>query len=467
MSGFSTLNTAVSGLAAAQRAMDAASQNIVNANTPGYSRQRVLLESVGATTSASFHTGNGAVFGGVRVADVSRIHDAFLEATRATAGARQSTLNAQTDILTGTQVLLSEPGDTGVQSSLDSFYSSWHDLSLDPTNSAAGSVVIQRGVSVAEQLKGVSDGISEQWTTAKGTLGNVVAQVNQAASDLAKVNGSIRAGQTAGHPVNELLDTRDTLTRKLASLVGGTASTNEDGQVSVSVNGVAIVSGEDAQTMTVSGANDVSTAVADPPALSIAGYAVSVESGSAAGLLATMRTDLPSMTSKVDAVAVAIKDVVNGIYKDGWAADGSTGHDFFAGTDAKTLSVIPTDGSLLAMAGSANTVDGSVALKIGDLADDVKSAAALKGTPGPSAQWRNLTAALGVQLQSLQTASTVQNSVVAAADDAVQSDSGVNLDEEMTNMLLYQRSYQASARCITTADELLDTLINRTGLVGR
>jgi flagellar hook-associated protein 1 FlgK len=467
VSGFSTLNTAVTGLAAAQRAMDAASQNIVNANTPGYSRQRVLLESTGATTSATFHTGNGAVFGGVRVADVSRIHDAFLEATRAAAGARQSTLSAQTDILSATEVLLSEPGETGVQNSLDSFYSSWHDLSLDPTNSAPGSVVIERGVAVAEQLKAVSDGISEQWSTAKGSLQNVVSQVNQAATDLAKVNGSIRAGQAAGHPVNELLDTRDTLTRTLASLVGGTATTDDEGQVSVSVNGVAIVSGETAQTMTVAGANDISNALADPPSLSISGYAVSVDSGSAAGLLATMRTDLPTMSAKVDAVAVAIRDAVNGIYATGFSPDGSTGGEFYTGTDAKTLSVVPTDGSTLAIAAAAGTKDGSVARLIGDLSDDVKSTAALGGATGPSAQWRNLTAGLGVQLQSLKTAGTVQDSVVAAADDAVTSDSGVNLDEEMTNMMLYQRSYQASARAITTVDDMLDTLINRTGLVGR
>ncbi|HEX2807077.1 MAG TPA: flagellar basal body rod C-terminal domain-containing protein, partial [Kineosporiaceae bacterium] len=105
-------------------------------------------------------------------------------------------------------------------------------------------------------------------------------------------------------------------------------------------------------------------------------------------------------------------------------------------------------------------------LKIGDLADDVISAAALGG-PGASAQWRDLTTAMGVQLQSLGTAKVGQDAVVAAADDAVTSDSGVNLDEEMTNMMLFQRSYQASARCITTVDDMLDTLINRTGLVGR
>ena len=96
--------------------------------------------------------------------------------------------------------------------------------------------------------------------------------------------------------------------------------------------------------------------------------------------------------------------------------------------------------------------------------DDTAAAGASAARPGPSAQWRQLTTSLGVQLQSLQSAASVQDSVVAAADDALQSNAGVNLDEEMTNMMLYQRAYQASARVITTIDEMLDTLINRTGV---
>jgi flagellar hook-associated protein 1 FlgK len=82
-------------------------------------------------------------------------------------------------------------------------------------------------------------------------------------------------------------------------------------------------------------------------------------------------------------------------------------------------------------------------------------------------RWRELTSTFGVQLQSLNAAIGVQEAVVSASEDAVQASAGVNLDEEMTNMLLFQRAYQASARVITTVDEMLDTLINRTGIVGR
>ena len=82
-------------------------------------------------------------------------------------------------------------------------------------------------------------------------------------------------------------------------------------------------------------------------------------------------------------------------------------------------------------------------------------------------QWRDVTTLLGVRVQSLANATDVQDSVVAAADAAVNADSGVNLDEEMTNLLQYQRAYQAAARLITTVDEIFDTLVNRTGVVGR
>jgi len=463
--GFSSLNTALNGLSAAQRALDTTSQNIVNANTPGYSRQRVLLESVGNTPEASFHTGSAAVVGGVRVTDVSRIRDAFLEGTRAAAGAKQASIGSQLDILNGAQQLLAEPGDTGMQATVDSFYASWHDLANNPTDTAAGSVVIQRGIAVADQLHYVVDGIAAQWTTAHDNLVDVVAQTNQAAADLAKLNESIQEGTSAGQPVNELMDTRDTLVRKLATLVGGSSSMDQQGRVSGGVNGINLVSGNIHQTMVLTGGNDVSTVSADPPGLRIGAFAVPVDSGQAAGMLAAMRTDLPALTDKVNTVAASVIGIVNGVYSTGYAQDGSTGNAFFGGTDAHSIAVVPTQGAQLSIAAAAGTVDGSIAAHLGDLADDATSATAL-GRPGPSAQWRQMTGTLGVQAQSLTTGKSVQDAVVSAAEDAVQSNAGVNLDEEMTNMMLFQRAYQASARVITTIDETMDTLINRTGKVG-
>jgi len=152
------------------------------------------------------------------------------------------------------------------------------------------------------------------------------------------------------------------------------------------------------------------------------------------------------------------------VHTSGFTLAGNPGTAFFSGTNAKDIGVAVATPGDLAIVTSPGTVDGAIALKIGDLADDVNSATALGGQPGASALWKSATTSLGVQLQSLTNASTIQDSVVATSDAAVTADSGVNLDEEMTNMLQYQRAYQASARVITTVDSMLDTLINHTGM---
>jgi flagellar hook-associated protein 1 FlgK len=467
VSGFSSLNTAVTGLAAAQRALDIAGQNIVNANTPGYSRQRVTLVSAGGATTATFHSGNDANFGGVAVEDITRIRDVFLEATRAAAGARQAALTLQANASTSAQTLLAEPGDTGLQAAIDGFFRSWQDLASSPTNTSNGSVVIQNGQKVASQLQYVGFGLSAEWDNAHANLVNVVAQANEAAAELAELNGQIASGTVAGRPVNELMDKRDLLVRKLGELVGGNAVPGPDNTVSVTVNGISIVSGTSSQVFTLSGANDLGNASASPPTIMWDSTPVPVESGSAAGLLAILRTDLPDLRVGVDAVATSLRDAVNTVFATGFTLTGESGELFFDGTDSTNLTVVPTSPAQLAIAKDAGLVDGSIAGAIGDLAIDEKASVVLEGAESPSARWRNLTVALGVLVQSLKNAVIVQDSVVAAADDAVQSNAGVSLDEEMTNLLLFQRSFQAAARVITTIDEMMDTLVNRTGTVGR
>jgi flagellar hook-associated protein 1 FlgK len=467
VSGFSSLNIAVTGLAAAQRALDIAGQNIVNANTPGYSRQRVILASAGGATTATFHSGNNAQVGGVTVEDITRIRDAFLEATRAAAGAKQAAASIQAGTLRSAQTLLAEPGDTGLQAALDDFYRSWQDLASSPSNTSNGSVVIQNGQKVASQLQYLGFGLSAEWDNAHANLVNVVAQANEAATELAGLNDQIASGTVAGRPVNELMDKRDLLVRTLGELVGGSAVPGPDNTVSVTVNGISILSGTSSQAFTLSGASDLGNALTSPPTIMWNTTPVPVESGSAAGLLATLRTDLPNLRVSVDEVATSLRDAVNAVFETGFTLAGDPGDLFFDGTDATNLTVVPTAPSQLAIAKDAGVVDGSIAGAIGDLAIDEKASAVLEGAESPSARWRDLVVSLGVQVQSLENAVTVQGSVVAAADDAVQSDAGVSLDEEMTNLLLYQRSYQAAARVITTVDEMMDTLVNRTGIVGR
>lgn len=463
MSGFSTMNTAISGLLASQRALDVVGQNVVNANTPGYSRQSVRVSSVGATPSSTLHTGNAqAVVGGVQIDTVERIRDTFLENTRVAAGASLEAVKAQTSALQGAEQLLSEPGDGGLQSVMDDFFNSWHDLAQKPTDEGAGAVVIQRAKTVASQMAFVSNGIEERWQTSLLELRGTVSELNQAASDLAKINQRIRESQVVDRPVNELLDQRDLLVRKIGELAGGKPSVQTlDGMVSVNVNGLALVSGVRAEQFSISGGTTLATALTDPPTVTFGSSQVSVASGKAAGLLAALRTDLPGVSQKLDELAVALRDVVNTVHTQGFTTGAVPGGDFFDGTGASNLTVVPTLTAQLAVATASGEIDGNNALAIADLAIDANAEEVLgPGSTGPAGLWRNLAANVGTQVQGLQRGLEVQQTVLSTADVAVESDAGVNLDEEMASLLLFQRSYQASARVISTVDSVLETLIN-------
>jgi flagellar hook-associated protein 1 FlgK len=319
MSGFSTMNTAISGLLASQRALDVVGQNVVNANTPGYSRQSVRVSSVGAVPSSTLHSGNAqAVLGGVQIDTIERIRDTFLENTRVAAGASLEAVKAQTSALKGAEQLLSEPGDGGLQSVMDDFFNAWHDLAQKPTDEGAGAVVIQRARTVTSQMAFVSNGIEERWETSLSELRATVSELNQAASDLAKINQRIRESHVVDRPVNELLDQRDLLVRRLGELAGGKPSVQtEDGMVSVTVNGLALVSGVRAEQFSLTGGTTLATATSDPPTVTFGSSQVSVASGKAAGLLAALRTDLPGVSLKLDELAVALRDVVNAVHTAG------------------------------------------------------------------------------------------------------------------------------------------------------
>lgn len=471
MTGYSVLSTAVSGLTAAQRGMDITSQNITNSNTPGYSRQLVKLDSVAPSLVASFYTGgNSTVVGGVQLDAVVRVRDAFLEGTRVAAGSSKSALDAQSAALSGIETLVNEPSDSSLSAGLGKFYSSWSALATNVNSSAAaasaaGQVVLQQGANVASQLNLISGGLSAQWTTQQSSLTSTVGALNDAAKALASLNGQIVASSAStGQPVNELLDKRDLLIRKLGELGGGVASIQPDGTATVAVGGATIVHETSFTGLKVGGAGALSDVAANPPVIqTTSGSTISVSSGKAAGLMAAISIDIPAIATQLNDTAAALISAVNQVHSAGYTLDGDPGGDFFRGTDANDIGVVLTSTSQLAVSDVAGTVSGANASRISELANDSTSRDLL-GDAGALERWRVLASGLGSKIQGLDSATSVQKTILDSADAAVESDAGVNLDEEMTNLLMYQRAYQAAAKVITAIDEMMDTLINRTGI---
>jgi flagellar hook-associated protein 1 len=202
---------------------------------------------------------------------------------------------------------------------------------------------------------------------------------------------------------------------------------------------------------------------ADPMTLRWADTKTPVQAGGVMGAMAdTMTTIIPAISDALDSVAENLAEKVNALHSSGFSKDGSTGLDFFTSSGgpvtAGTIRLAVTDPDQVAVAASADTLDNSIADRMADLG------AALDG---PDREYQAMIGQLGVAAQASGRRAEIQATVTEQVDASREAQSGVNLDEEMTNLLTYQRGYEAASRVLTTIDSMLDQLINRTGLVGR
>jgi len=459
-SPFSGLSTALTALHAQRRGLEVAGQNIANANTAGYTRQRMDMEALAGTpVPAIFSTWNGAG-AGVSVTDITRLRDAFLEARGRTEHATAAQLAARTDVYNRIENAFAEPSDTALQSQLSDFWAGWSDVANRPADLAARTQLLQRGGVVADGLRQAFDTLSSQWTSMRVEIGAYVTDINTSADMVAQLNQTIMTARAAGMPQNELADQRDMHLMKLAELVGAVGSLREDGTVDVFVGGSQLVSQGTARHLEAVGASRIEDQATNRVRLQWADsdQVTLVTSGRLATSLDTMGDTLPGLVTVLDDVAAKLADAVNDQHVLGFGLDGLDNRPFFSGTTAATIQVAITDPRQLAVSTAADTFDGSNADELAELA---------KLTDGPDAAYRSMVVQLGVVAQTAQRRADIQSKVTSDVDALRAADSGVNLDEEMTNMLTYQRAYEAASRVLNSVDEMLDVLINRTGLVGR
>jgi flagellar hook-associated protein 1 FlgK len=467
MSSFSGLSTALTGLQAARRGLDVTGQNIANANTDGYTRQRVQQESIGApTTPALWSTYEGAG-GGVDVTDIQRLSDDFLTARARTESATLGQLTGRQATMAGVESVFGEPGDTGISSQLSDLWSAWHDVANRPGDLAARSQLLARTNTVADGLRAAYAKLDTQWTSTREQLSVAVDGVNTTAANVAELNQAILRSTQAGIPVNELMDKRDQLIDSLAKTTGAVARPGADGTVDVYLGGIALVRGAQAEKLAVTGAaamEDFRSGSSPAPSVTWVSTGSPVALGGATGAqVEALAITIPGYADALDTVAVALRDTVNTAHAAGYDLDGNAGTAMFSATaTAKDIAGLITDPRKVAASAQAPSpspsLDGTNAAALGDLG---------RAPNSPDAVYRQLVVGVGGAAQTANRRLEIQTAVSTEAGAARESAQGVNTDEEMVNLLSYQRAYEAAARVITSIDEALDTLINRTGMVGR
>jgi flagellar hook-associated protein 1 FlgK len=465
MSNFSGLTSALSALHAQRRAMEVAGNNIANANTEGYSRQRVNMQSAGTDTVAGVWSTTNNQNLGVKIEGVDRIRDAFLESRGRAEHTQDAFLTAQKGVYATIENVFAEPGDTALAAQLGDFWGAWGDAANQPKEAATKTALIQRGNIVADGLATAHNALSLQWNTQRSQLDAHAMDINTTASSVASLNESIFRAQNSGLQTNELEDKRDMEIMHLAELAGATSSVRKDGTVDVFLGGSSLVSGAISRKVESAGAARFDNQPADPADPQSAQLrwadgnrnAVTV-GGKAGATMETLTVTIGHYATELDNVAAKLADLVNSEHVNGYGDDGGTGRPFFTGTTAKDIKVAILQPDQVALGSSSGTVDTSIALKL-------SGSAKIDG--GPDSAYQNMIANLGVTAQGVDRRAAIQSAMTADIDSSRDSVAGVNLDEEMTNMLTYQRGYEAASRVLTSIDAMLDQLINRTGLVGR
>ncbi|MEO6945006.1 MAG: flagellar hook-associated protein FlgK [Lacisediminihabitans sp.] len=471
MSTFSGLNTAYTALVAARQGLDVVGQNIANSSTAGYTRQRVNTSAIGSVAQVGPLTARFSVGQGVSVDGIARLGNTFLDARARTASASSGYWDARSSAMSTLEGTLQEPGANGVSASLQKFWAAWSDLGNNAGKPAPAAVLLSQANALAAQVATGYQQVDQQWASQRAeTEGNVTA-LNDAGKQIADLNARIRTTVASGAPANEMVDQRNVLAATVAKLAGGTVRESQDGTVEVLIGGNALVSGTIFNEVKLTGSYLMAGAGASPVQLEWAsrpGSAVALDGGSIAGGLAVLAPAdgsgtggaLAEAAETYNTFATQLATQVNAIHSAGVIADNTTGHAFFGFNGALPaalgLTVVPTDVTTIST--GTGGFDGSVADAIAQIGVAASS---------PDSVWSAMVSGIGAAARSANQQSSIADLTTTTAVGAQLSNSSVDLDEENMNMLTYQRAYQGAARVMTAVDELLDTLINHTGLVGR
>lgn len=468
-SSFGALNTAYTGLVAARQGLTVVGENISNSTTVGYSRQSVTTSSMTPASTAGFV--NPLVVGdGVSVDGVARIDSAMIDAQVRVTSASDGYAKQTATHLSTIEAALNEPGDNGLSSSLQAFWSAWQNVSNTSTSSSAAAAVISAGSRVAGQLAAGYSAAEQQWASVRSSVDTTVSSINSAAAQLATLNGQIRSIVAAGGNANGLMDRVGTLGQTLAGLSGATVRSNRDGTVDVLLGGNPLVAGTTVNAIAASGSSTLAGASASPLTVGFVDNPTATAAISGGTLGADLAALAPAngggtggmiaeAAESYNSLARTITTSVNSIMQTGANSAGTTGLSFFALDPSKPsalgLSVIPTDASGIASATpGAGAANGDVAGAIAGLTSS---------TSGVDSQWESFVVRIGSASNAASNQATLTSTGLATALSAQSSISAVDTDQETTNMLLYQNAFSAAARVMTTLNDMLNTLINKTG----
>lgn len=493
VSTFFGFDIARRALMAQQQSLNVTGHNISNAATPGFSRQRAVLSASSPYTIPSMHSpvAAGQIGTGVEVSSIYRLRDEYTDFQIRSENQSLGNWEAQWETLDRVEGILAEPSTSGLKTVISEFFDSWQDLSRDAGSDTVRAVVRERGAAVSDMFQHIHSQLEDVRTDLSEGIRLAVEDVNSLADQISELNVQIQSSELHGYMANDLRDKRDLLVDELSQLVNISVF-DQNGQYAIVVNGNSLVRHDTVTHMKLSQATDPVSGnrqVVWTDSKGNDGLPVGATNGRLAGLSESRDKLEEDYIAALDELANQFAQEVNAIHSTGYyldadadatdpqADDWLTGMNFFASTDGEpisakniTLDPLLTDtpegrrriatAQLVTTVDDLTTGDGSNALQLAQLRN--QSIAALNGTV--EQRLEGILGVLGVDAQQAKRTYENQTLLTEQLQSRRDAVSSVSLDEELTDMIRFQQAYNAAARLVTTMDEVIDTLINRTGV---
>src|SRR5699024_5067648 len=380
--------------------------------------------------------------------------------------------------------VMNETPDNGLAKSMDLFWNSLQDLSTNPTHSVARSVVVHRGIALADTFNYLSNSLTKIQGDLQSEINHTVDVANSLMNQINEINKQVKQIEPHGYLANDLYDERDRLIDELSGIVdikvsytssGDGALKTADGLATIELvqgdNKITLVDGEELDY------HELKVNYDDTTEINVIGKKDEVPidtssfTGSLNALVHAYDEVYPEMISDLDAMANAFQKEFNKIHGQGYDLNRDQGKYFFEGSltagNFKVNDEIIKNPDLIAVSSSEGSDDGDNALDLADVFDEQ----IVIGNDGEKTSvkefYESIIGDMGVSAQEANRMTENTYILRSQVDNQRQSVSSVSLDEEMTNMIKFQHAYNAAARSMTAMDELLDKIINGMGIVGR
>ena len=445
------LSQAVSGLGSIQAKLATVSQNIANANTPGYVTETSVATSLVA----------GGVGDGVQSGVASRTVDAALEASVNTAGADVADAQTRSTALAAIDQASGTPGGgQDLASLVGALRDAYSTLANDPSDQTQQRAVVNAAAALSGGLNALGGTVSDQRQAAQDSLAGNVAAANTALASVGQLSLQIIAAKARGESTADLEDKRDTAAATVTQLTGATFITQTNGDL------LAVSGGTVLPTHGTSGPLSIAAGTVAPgssgPALTIAGSPASLGNGATGGgtigaLLNLRDTVLPAIQSTLDGFAQSLAT--------GFSAQGLT---LFSNPDG----TVPATGT----AGFAQTIQVSPAVQA--TPSQVRDGAAPAGAAGDTTlidavlggvlatgagtladQASSVVSGIANQASQAASALSLNQTVQTSLQTKLSAQTGVSVDSEMTSMVALQNSYGANARVISAVQAMWTQLL--------